>query len=246
MLKSYLANTHFELNLFADLREYQYFLRYSSDDQRRATILSVASNPEVIQLLLDAKADVNPPGCASVLTAALIYNRLDSVNMLIDAGASLQACVDNMPLLRSTISLELHFDKREDKITILNMLLAAGAKTRSSSGGPSVLHEIIRNDDIASISLFPVVLNTLLKHDPGLLEARDIIGKTPLLLIFPSDTESAGYRMFDDAEALLDAGADPTACDDDGETLFMKLMAYEDDYFKDSFTVRVIEAILKR
>jgi hypothetical protein len=168
--------------------------------------------------------------------------------MLVDAGASLQACVDNMPLLRSTISLELHPDKRDDKITILNMLLDAGAKTRSSSGGPSVLHEMIQNDDIACINLFPVVLNTLLKHDPGLLEARDIMGKTPLLLIFPSDVESkysrSGYRLFDVAEVLLDAGADPTACDDDGETLFMKMMAYEDDCFKDSFATRVIEAIL--
>jgi ankyrin repeat protein len=99
MLTGYLANGKCDVNVVFDIRQYRYFQCYRFKSLANATVLSVASDPAVIQLLLDAKADVNPPGCASVLTAALANNRLDAVNVLIEAGASLEAACAGDPSL---------------------------------------------------------------------------------------------------------------------------------------------------
>jgi hypothetical protein len=136
MLTGYLANGMCNVNSVLDVRQYRYFLEYKSDDLARAMVLSVASDPAVIQLLLDAKADVNSRGWgASVLTGSLIYNRLDSVKMLLEAGASMQAYLKNLPLLMHATSVKHHDEEREqDRIAIFNMLMDAGVKTRSYTG----------------------------------------------------------------------------------------------------------------
>jgi ankyrin repeat protein len=245
MLPGYLANGKCDVNTVLDVREHRYFLEYKSEDLANATVLSVASDPAVIQLLLDAKADVNPPGCASVLTGALVNNRLDSVKMLIEAGASLQACFDNLPLIVASVTVYQSKEQMEDKIAILNLLLDAGLKTRSYTGGRSILHEVLLINSAYGGTILSALLNVFLARDPGLLEARDDKGNTPLSFIFAAGNCDR-YYVIDKAVALLDAGADPTVCCPNGESVLMKPMKYNADGNSSKLISKVCKCILSR
>jgi hypothetical protein len=200
----------------------------------------------VIRLLLDAKADANSPGCASVLTAALVNNRLDALNMLIVAGASLEAaCAGDPSLLLGAATIRRADKHMQDKFTILNMLMDAGAKTRPYSGGRTILHEVLLVTFPFRVTILSALLNVFLARDPGLLEARDDKGNAPLLFIF-ADGNFDRYHVFGKAEALLDAGADPTVCDAMGETVLMKVMRYNSDYPRNQLISEVIKGILSR
>jgi ankyrin repeat protein len=245
MLTGYLANGMCNVNSVLDVRQYRYFLGYQSIDLALSTVLSVASSPAVIQLLLDAKADVNPRGCASVLTGSLINNRLDSVKMLIEAGASLQACVDNLPLIVASAIVYRTEEHIQDRIAIFDMLVDAGVKTRPYTGGRTILHEILLGDCIYACCNLPVLVkNVFLPRDPGLLEARDGKGNTALLSAFVDIVDSD--VVFYKAEAMLEAGADPTVCDALGETVLMKAMRNERDYCSNKFISKVIDSMLSR
>jgi CO/xanthine dehydrogenase FAD-binding subunit len=246
MLTGYLANGMCNVNSVLDVRQYRYFLGYQSIDLALSTVLSVASSPAVIQLLLDAKADVNPRGCASVLTGSLINNRPDSVKMLLEAGASMQAYLNSLPLLMHSVSVE-HYDKKreQDMIAIFNLLMDAGVKTRPYNGGRTILHETLLVNRIYACCNLPVLVkNVFLPRDPGLLEARDGKGNTALLSAFVDNVNSD--IVFDKAEAMLDAGADPIVCDALGETVLMKAMWNDDDFNSNRFISEVIKSMLKR
>jgi hypothetical protein len=45
----------------------------------------------MVKILLDNKADVNPEGCVSVLATAVAKLRTDTVEMLLEAGADVNA-----------------------------------------------------------------------------------------------------------------------------------------------------------
>jgi hypothetical protein len=203
---------------------------------------------------------VNPPGCASVLTGALLNNSLVSVKLLIEAGASMQACVGDISLLVQTATVKQTDVRVHDQIAILNMLLDAGVKTRTYTGGRTLLHEILREplDPAFSNTSLPVLLNVFLAHNPGMLEARDDMGDTPLLSSFAAGDIEYVYG-FDKTNALMDAGADPTVCNALGETVLMKAtrcnavgetvmneMRYEFDRSSIKFISKVIKSILSR
>jgi ankyrin repeat protein len=200
----------------------------------------------VIQLLLDAKADVSSRGWrASVLTGSLINKQLDSVKMLLEAGASMQAYLDHLPLLTHTASMDRYKTQEQDKIAIFNMLMDAGVKTRPYNAGRTILHEILLADSaIACPNLPALVKNVFLPRDPGLLEARDDKGNTALLSAFVDNVNSD--IVFDKAEAMLEAGADPTVYDVQGETVLMKAMKIDEDYYSNKFISKVIDSMLKR
>jgi hypothetical protein len=77
-----------------------------------------------------------------------------------------------------------------------------------------------------------------------LLEARDDKGNTALLSAFLDNVNS--NIVLDKAEAMLEAGANPTVCDALGETVLMKAMRYERDYYSNKFISKVIKSILSR
>jgi ankyrin repeat protein len=62
-----------------------------NNEYRYQTPLSCASDPAIIKQLLDAKADVNPAGCSSVLRAVSEQYQLESVKMLLSAGADINS-----------------------------------------------------------------------------------------------------------------------------------------------------------
>jgi ankyrin repeat protein len=248
MLTGYLADGMRDVNAVLDVRHCGYFhrYRYGSNCLAQATALSVASDRAVIQLLLDAKADVSSRGWgASVLTGSLINNRPDSVKMLIDAGASLRACLDHVPLLTHTASMDRSKKQEHDMIAIFNLLMDAGVKTRPYNGGRTILHEILLADSLFACANLPaLVKNVFLPRDPGLLEARDDKGNTALLSAFVDNVNSD--IVFDKARAMLEAGADPTVCDAVGETVLMKAMKIDEDYYRNNIISKVIESIRSR
>jgi hypothetical protein len=199
----------------------------------------------VIQLLLDAKADVNSRGCASVLTGSLINNRPDSVKMLLEAGASMQAYLNHLSLLTHTASLEQYMTHKHDMIVIFNMLMDAGVKTRPYNVGRTILHEILLGDSLIACHNLPaLVKNVFLPRDPGLLEARDGKGNTALLSAFVDIVDSD--IVLDKARAMLESGADPTVCDAMGETVLMKAMRCKGDYHRNELISKVIKSICSR
>jgi hypothetical protein len=248
MLTGYLANGMCNVNAVLDVRQYQYFHRcqYGANCLAQATALSVASDPAVIQLLLDAKADVSSRGWrASVLTGSLINKQLDSVKMLLEAGASMQAYLDHVPLFTHTASVYHFMTHEHDMIAVFNMLMDAGVKTRPYNRGRTILHEILLADCLLACRNLPfLVKNVFLPRDPSLLEARDGKGNTALLSAFVDNVNS--HIVFYKAEAMLEAGADPTVCDALGETVLMKAMCCRDDYYGNKFISKVIKSIRSR
>jgi hypothetical protein len=130
-------------------------------------------------------------------------------------------------------------------IAIFNMLMDAGVQTRQYTRGRTILHEILLADSaIACVNLPVLVKNVFLPRDPGLLEARDDKGNTALLSAFVDNVNS--LIVFHKAEAMLEAGADPTVCDVQGETVLMKAMSCREDYKSKKFISKVIKSICSR
>jgi ankyrin repeat protein len=278
MVSHFLASGKEGVNWLSSTGMYKYCYDYPSACCHPATVLSVASNPEVIQMLLDAKADVNPVGSDSVLRAAcdnfhfdamkLLLDakanvnpvgydsllrvackkfHLDAVKMLLEAGASANGKVDDVPLLGYTI-MASHTDEQEtNKSRVINLLLDAGAMTRSFPGGRTILHEVYRGGYIVRPNAISLGVSVLKERDPGLLEARDDMGNTPLLFMVDEGSKPGCHRLVDEhLERLIKVGADPTACDVNGATALMKVMKYKSDCTRKYILTTLLRAVKKR
>jgi ankyrin repeat protein len=187
------------------------------------TALSRASDPDTIRFLLDAKADVNPEGCDTVLRGACEKLRPDAVKALLAAGAE----VDRMGSYEGAKSA-LHYavyarctnDRVRDKIEVINMLFDAGADTRECGGGRSTL-ELGRMFCDSSYNL-DAAFAAVLARDPGLVHCRDASGATPLLQVLRKHKDPALVKV------LLDAKADVNAVDTDGTTALSQLVIVDD------------------
>jgi ankyrin repeat protein len=180
-----------------------------------------------------------------VLTGSLINKQLDSVKMLLEAGASMQAYLDHVPLFTHTASVYHYMTHEHDMIAIFNLLMDAGVKTRPYNGGRTILHEILlANCYFACVNLPFLVKNVFLPRDPSLVEARDDNGNTALLSAFVDNADR--NTVFFKADAMLEAGADPTVCDVQGETVLMKAMCCRDDYYSNNFISELIDSIRSR
>jgi ankyrin repeat protein len=183
------------------------------------TALSRASDPATIRFLLDAKADVNPEGCDTVLRGACEKLRPDAVKMLLAAGADVNRRSGNdkaSSALYYAVYVKCSAGHISDKIEVINLLLEAGADMRDCGGGKSVLH-LDEPSEYSSYQL-QAVFAALLAYDPGLVHCRDASGATPLLRVLIRHKDPALVKV------LLDAKADVDVMDNDGNTALSQLI----------------------
>jgi ankyrin repeat protein len=256
-------------NRVFSLRKYEINHVYQLSSSK-VTLLSEASDTDIIKNLLKAKADVNPPqGLEPVLKASCQRLCVDSVKLLLDAKANANGTVPgtgtecgamaNMRPLHYAVRSKCTSEQINDNVSVINLLLNSGAKIRPW-GSPSMLASCLSAD---SSSNRPVSMQTLLSHDPQLALYHDDQGMTVLmhalgvdsmhpdvikvLIHMGSDVNARGaklstpalfylfgrtssdYAHFDarltrqSLQLLLDAGADPIACDANGRTLLMAM-----------------------
>jgi ankyrin repeat protein len=181
----------------------------------RYTVLSHASDPAVIQLLLHAKADVNPADCDTVLRGACQELRPDAVQMLLEAGAEVNRHGSDKPALFYAVYTECPSDRVGEQIALVNLLFDAGANVRDANSGKSILHVAGMWDRIG----ISHVLDALLARDPALARYCDDAGATALMLGVREPQANLST-----IKALIGAGADPNARDHEGISVMGHLL----------------------
>jgi ankyrin repeat protein len=89
-------------------------------------------------------------------------------------------------------------------------------------------------------------IDILLQRDPGLLEARDDMGNTPLLFMAVDSFQPGHYYVRrTHVESLLKAGADPTVCDVNGMTVLMKTIALRSPIQDDMKTNGMLQRFIR-
>jgi ankyrin repeat protein len=188
--------------------------------------LGAASDPDVINRLLDAKASVNPPGRVAVLRGACEKLRPDGVRALLAAGADVNRWGAGEPALHQAVFAECPEDRVGDKIAVINVLLDAGARVLDDRGGATIFFTADGRATLfhyaRDISLVFPVIHTLLEREPGLVLHRDYNGVTVLAAVVRNSTKHLGM-----VRALLDAGADPLARGSDGKSVLQYLFLGE-------------------
>jgi hypothetical protein len=186
---------------------------------RVCTALSLASDTAIIRFLLDAKADINPEGCGTVLRGACEKLQPESVKLLLGAGADVnkKKGKGEMSALDIAINAKCPNDRVGDKIEIINMLLDAGASTRDFIWDQTVLHmPYLSGKQISVEPSYNLVAayTAVLARDPGLVHCRDAQGATPLLSV--AEKQSASPALM---KMLIEAKADVNAVDAQGKTV---------------------------
>jgi ankyrin repeat protein len=188
------------------------------------TALSRASDPATIRFLLDAKADVNPEGCDTVLRGACEKLRPDAVKMLLDAGAEVNR-TGSYEFASTALYYAMYAgctkDRFSDKLEVVDILIAAGADTRDCGGGKSVLH-LHRHLGTYPCREIKAAYEAMLDRDPGLVHCRDATGATPLLKLLRLKEDPALVKV------LLDAKADVNAVDYENTTALLHLFTASD------------------
>jgi ankyrin repeat protein len=184
------------------------------------TVLSEASDPEIIKMLLEYHASPNPRNCGTVLRVACQKLQVDSVKTLLKARASAAVPDSGASALFYAVYAVCPENRVDDKIALVNLLLDAGADACDINVGQSVLHWCLGYRSIDN-----AVLDVLLARCPALLHYRDDDDGTTVLMTM-SMTRIIYPRLI---RTLLDAGADAKATDDDNQTALFHLFSLEDD-----------------
>jgi ankyrin repeat protein len=177
-------------------------------------LISWASDPVVVKLLLDAKAVVDNPDNETVFAAACQELRVDSVKMLLEAKADVNAG-RTMPALQHTIRASCTDEQAEDKVAILRLLLEAGADTRRFFRSANALESCIGASESSSRA---ITAKALLLHDLSLMNWSE--NGTPL--VYACEVEQKDPALF---KVLIDAGDDVNACNDKGFSIIALLLA---------------------
>jgi ankyrin repeat protein len=198
--------------------------------------LSLTSNRTIIQMLLDAKADVNTPNRRPVLTTACLDLQPAALKMLLDAGAPLSTGNHslNNPLWLA-IATKCSKEQEADKAVVVDMLLSAGANPRSVGRGLSILH-VWTCTELHSSSL----QNLLLRRDPGLLECRDRGGNTPLLYAIEHRVDMPDRLK--KVKLLIAAGASVLSSTSEGMTALM--LAAGSSHLTASLSSKIVTCLL--
>jgi hypothetical protein len=140
-------------------------------------------------------------GCISVLAAAAQRFNVTSVELLLQAGASVNGDLRKASRRASSHSLlELVLyssgnrssKQNNDQITVINLLLKAGMPTRDTVHGCSALVFCLSRDDVHNCDN---ILPYLAAHDPGLLELISNFSANPLASA--NDGATILHLMFD-------------------------------------------------
>jgi ankyrin repeat protein len=183
-------------------------------DEDRFTALSMASDPAIVRLLLDAQADVSRTSVESALFGSCRRFQAESVRMLLEAKAPVDLPGPCSPLA-STICAHGPTDEINKKVVVLSLLLDAGANTRDISSKSSALHLCVSATapDTVDTAAF------LLDRDPGLLVVRNAQGETALML-------AARTLNVEMVKFFISRGADVNACDSTKQSVLANTMAY--------------------
>ena len=160
---------------------------------------------EMVELLL--KNGANPQAVDSMGRQALHYAVEDGqesmVKVLLDHGGVKDVAVD--PLLRSTL---LHFAVNRGNSTIIEIILKAGSDANGKDHwGDTPLHRLMRLDPTPHLTK---IVSLLLKFGAQVNTGNNY-ADTPL-------HSAAVYRRPEVVQMLLDAGADPLAVNNYGES----------------------------
>jgi ankyrin repeat protein len=177
-------------------------------------------------MLLDAKADVNPPVGRLVLASACREFKADVVQLLLDAGAPTE--VGDGAAVDLVVDEECSEEEIRDKIAVLNVLLDADAMLHGKAiAAAMAASENARPGAVvrAVIAKYPEILRDI--------EAESLLG------------EAVSMRKADVVEALVDAGA--SVADVDGDTplvvqLLMDMKTAEDVH--PATTRRILKVLL--
>jgi ankyrin repeat protein len=181
-------------------------------------MLSYASDPTIIRLLLNAKADVTIDDSDDpVMGAAIEELQLESVKMLVEAGAG-----RSKRSFRYALELSCTDDKVDDKIAIINLLIDVGASTRDvyawdnvNSAMYTCLHHTAIGFDVHPLE----TIRALHERDPGMLNCTDYrYGITPLMLAVSRQDVPVSV-----VKELLEMGADMDIKDSTGVPLLQLL-----------------------
>jgi ankyrin repeat protein len=170
------------------------------------TVLSCAGDAATVRELLKRGAEASPhvsKGSISVLRSACL--RLDpaAVQLLLQARASVHSGRDGQTPLRYAIHAYCAETRVQDKISVINLLIDAGANTR---GGVYIQPALNICVDAHSDAHPVAVVAALLERDPGLLEDRYMDFITPLqAAVYNQNCNPSVIR------ALIDAGANVNA-----------------------------------
>jgi len=214
-------------------------------DNRGDTALMLAAehnHPDIIRLLIKAKADVNQENPryherTAVSTAAYSGNA-NILSVLLKSGANTEAknrafdaaaAAGRREILRILLERGADVKKvgsqalisaagstkgsKERMVDTVNFLLDLGVDVNAKDGqGQTALHHAVRWGDTA-------VAQTLLNHGAD-VNARDSDGRTPLLV-----TDELSVDKYDMMAALLAKGADVNAKGNDGTTALVRAAA---------------------
>jgi ankyrin repeat protein len=175
----------------------------------QCTALSWATNTDIVTALLNAKADVNPKKCSSVMRRACEELCVDTVQLLLDSGADATVLLSGNGPLDYTLKAKCSDTQVDDKVRILQMLLSAGATTTRSVArrrtAVSALHYCATADEDTQPC---ACIRILVQHDPSLLEFKDHYGTTPLMAALSPELQSISV-----IQTLVSAGSDVHARD---------------------------------
>jgi ankyrin repeat protein len=195
------------------------------------TALSCASDPAVVNLLLDAQAEVGMRGCKSMIRGACENLNPESLKMLLAAGAEATASVDDefRPMFSVVVA-----DCGEDafmtdaKLDIINALFEHGklpGREHLVAGLRDAFERILtRAPKPAPVSEQVLrVAALLLQHEPSLARVRwDKTDSSAL----QEAVERADVPL---ARLLIDAGADASCVTVSGLSLPMVAVCFEAD-----------------
>jgi hypothetical protein len=177
----------------------------------KVRILSQASDPAVVQLLLDAKAEAHHTDCRTILEAACIHLRPDAVSLLMKAGAPTQGYERALTL---AIQAPCTDARADDKIAVLTQLIKAGAAVDDDDNRRFSL-DVCKEASPDSHKYITAL--TLLKNDPDLWKGdekdryrypRQAPVELQLLAACQEPTRDPAY-----VRALVDAGVNVNTMD---------------------------------
>jgi ankyrin repeat protein len=187
------------------------YYRFPGDITCHHPLISEASDPAIVKLLLDANAVVVNPNNETVFAAACKGLRVDSVKMLLEAKADVNAG-RGVSALQHALRDACGDEKADDMAAILRLLLGAGADTRRAGRFDTVLELCI--DTIKGSAS---TAKALLLLDPSLI-SRSANGTPLMYACRASKRDPALFKV------LIDAGDDVNACDDKGYSIMALLL----------------------